>query len=146
MNLINRVSKEANEGYNNAQCFVAYLYEEGVKIRRDYRKFRFWYKKAAKQDKRALYWFEKAIPGLYFLSVQKILGIYYHKGWGVKKDCKQSVKKYRKAIKNGSAWAKYCLGLCYQTGEGVEKNSRLAQKWFEAAAKEAVKEAKLKKE
>jgi hypothetical protein len=86
-----------------------------------------------KNDKQAVYWFEKAANQGHAGAQFNIGRSYYH-GEGVVKNYKQAVYWYEKAANQGIAGAQNNLGNCYGYGEGVVRNYQTAYFWYLLAA------------
>jgi TPR repeat protein len=85
-----------------------------------------------KDDKQAVYWYQKAADQGY-AEAQSILGVMYANGKGVLKDDKQAVYWYQKAADQGLAEAQYNLGFMYVNGKGVLKDYKQAVYWCQHA-------------
>ncbi len=60
----------------------------------------------------------------------------YYKGYGAKKDLKESFSIYEHFAKEGNAKAQYNLGVFFANGYGVESNKEEAFKWYKKAAEQ----------
>jgi len=79
-----------------------------------------------------------------YLHAQYLLGVFYARGFGVKKDYIAAVKWFTKAAEQGHAPAQYNLGDLYCKGIGVVKSRRRAVTWFCRAALQGQEKAKKK--
>ena len=68
------------------------------------------------------------IEGQYFL------GLFYHNGFGVKRDQAEAVKWFQKAAQQGDARSQYYAGIMYAAGHGVPKDLALADMWLTLSA------------
>ena len=113
------ITKNAENGDEEAQYKLGCLYFQGVGIPTDYQKALNWFLKAAEQsDPKA----------------QRMVGVFYGDGLGVAKDYAEAVRWTRLAAQQGDSTAKYNLGYSYATGEGVPKNGEEAFRWFHKSA------------
>ena len=73
-------------------------------------------------------------------DAQVKMGKAYHKDEdnveGVKKDCSEAIRWWKKAADQGNAKAQYSLGNSYYDGEGVAVDQTEAVKWFRKAAEQ----------
>ena len=71
-------------------------------------------------------------------EAQYLLGCGYRNGeWSIpKQNYKEAVKWFRKAAKQGYAWAQHDLGNCYWNGKGVNIDTAEAVKWYRKAAEQ----------
>ena len=76
-----------------------------------------------------------------YVDAQYNLAICYENGEGIKKDYKQAVNWYNKAVAKGHTDAKYNLAICFLEGTGVEKNFDIAEELLIDAANEGSKDA-----
>jgi uncharacterized protein len=83
----------------------------------------------------AVQWFRKAAEQNY-APAQNLLGVSYHKGFGVAKDEAKAAKWFRKAAEQNNAHAQCDLGVCYAHGQGVAKDYAEAATWFRKAAEQ----------
>ncbi len=74
---------------------------------------------------------EKQVP-----SAQYLLGVMFHRGYGVKHDDAEAVNWWRKAAEQGNAYAQYRLGVMYYIGCGVKEDNAEAVKWYRKAAEQ----------
>lgn len=65
---------------------------------------------------------------------QKILGIMYDYGHGVKADAEQALAWFKRSAEQGQPAVQYQVGAKYFRGDGVEKDYAEAAKWWELAA------------
>ena len=69
-------------------------------------------------------------------SAQYLLGVIFHRGYGVKKDDAEAVNWWRKAAEQGNAYAQYRLGWMYHRGYGVRQDYAEAVNWYRKAAEQ----------
>lgn len=88
--------------------------------------------KVPKDDRKALFWYEKAIE-LGYVDIDSILGCgycqlatWYEYGWGCEPNIEKALEYYEKALEMGDGNAAYKLGLLYHEGKEVEKDYRKA--------------------
>lgn len=120
------LSRLAMHGNTHAMYNLALLYQEG---------------KGVAQDKEKAYdWMLKATQ-LYYLKAEYMLGIYYLKGWVVKKDLKTAMICFRRAALHGDANAQLLLGNIYEyglhdsdTNQSVKKDLSRAKAMYNLAA------------
>ena len=109
----------AEQGHDQAQFHLAFLYAEGDGVPRD--------------ADRALYWFQRAaeqgLPG-----AMCRMGEIFARGEGVAKDTEQAAKWFRKAAEKEYTLAQFWLAFLYYTGDGVPRNRKKAAQWFHKAA------------
>ena len=109
----------AEQGHDQAQFHLAFLYAEGDGVPRD--------------ADRALYWFQRAaeqgLPG-----AMCRMGEIFARGEGVSKDTEQAAKWFRKAAEKEYTLAQFWLAFLYYTGDGVPRNRKKAAQWFHKAA------------
>ena len=67
---------------------------------------------------------------------QNSLGYMYDKGNGVKQDCAEAVKWFRRAAEQGYAKAQANLGNMYDKGEGLKQDHTEAVKWYRLSVKQ----------
>jgi uncharacterized protein len=65
---------------------------------------------------------------------QYFLGLFYHNGFGVKRDQAEAVKWFLKAAQQGDARSQYYAGIMYAAGQGVAKDLPLANMWLSLSA------------
>lgn len=111
--------KAADNGQDNAQNFLGWMYEEGLSRPQDFTKAVEWYKKSAEQNN-----------GL----AQQNLGSIYYYGKGHAKDFKEAFIHYGNAAKNGLTWSQSQLGYMYFYGYGTDKSLEKAFEWFKKSA------------
>ena len=68
-------------------------------------------------------------------------GLKYLNGKGVRQDCLEAEKLFRKAAEQGHAKAQMVLGAMFLNGTGIRKNSSEAAKWYGKAAEQGLAEA-----
>ena len=153
----------AEKGNASAQCYLGYLYENGIGVEKSNIEAVKWYTKAAEQGDtlaqnnlgsmyregkgvqkdvdEAARWFRVA-AGQGHVLAQYNLAIMYQIGAGVKQDEAEAVRWYREAANQGLPQAQYSLGNMYRTGNGLkEKDEREAVEWFKKAAEQGLADA-----
>ena len=95
------------------------MYDNGIGVKRDYKKAFELYQKAAEVG---------------YAPSQVNLGLMYDRGNGVKVDYKMALKLYVLAAEKGEDMAINNLGWMYYEGHGVEKDYKEAIKYFKVAA------------
>ena len=68
------------------------------------------------------------IEGQYFL------GLFYHNGFGVKRDQAESLKWFLKAAQQGDARSQYYAGIMHAAGQGAAKDLAVADMWLSLSA------------
>lgn len=154
--LVDEVTKEANNGNPDAQYSLALLNVMGKGMPRDLPKALQWFLKAAEKGhaiaqhnagvmylgggdgieqnfNKAISWFNKAAAQGYVES-QFNLGLMYERGEGIKQDYAKALQWYRKAAEQEYPDAQYNLGGLYLRGQGVKQDFAKAAKYFTAAA------------
>ena len=153
----------AEKGNASAQCYLGYLYENGIGVEKSNIEAVKWYTKAAEQGDtlaqnnlgsmyregkgvqkdvdEAARWFRVA-AGQGHVLAQYNLAIMYQLGAGVKQDEAEAVRWYREAANQGLPQAQYSLGNMYRIGNGMkEKDEREAVEWFKKAAEQGMADA-----
>ena len=74
-------------------------------------------------------------------KAQRMLGVCYYVGEGIREDKQEAVKWYRLAADQGDAEAQWRLGYCYYVGKGIREDKREAVKWYRLAAGQGNAEA-----
>lgn len=95
------------------------MYEDGLGVRKNYRKAKECFEKAVENG---------CVSGYVFL------GKLYLFGEGVKRDEKKCYEYFLRAAEGGDVFAAYRVGCCYLNGTGVEKDINLAEEWLCSAA------------
>lgn len=111
----------AENGNNDAQVIMGVRYLVGTDGKRDPRRARKWYTKAAEQGD---------------AEAQVELGLMLAQGVGGKTDFVEAVRWFRKAAEAGSAAGQYNLGLAYQTGQGAPQDAVQGTAWYQKAAEQ----------
>lgn len=65
---------------------------------------------------------------------QYFLGLFYHNGFGVKRDPAEAAKWFQKAAQQGDARSQYYAGILYAAGKGVTKDLPMADMWLTLSA------------
>jgi hypothetical protein len=118
----------AEKGDPEAQVFIAYMYEGGLGVQKDFKEAFVWYEKAAAKGQ---------------VTAQFNIAYLYKNGLGVAKDDKQAAFWYEKAANNGFAPAQNNLAYMYEKGIGVTRNYPLAASWYQKAAEQSHKNAQI---
>ncbi|QLB40550.1 tetratricopeptide repeat protein [Mannheimia pernigra] len=108
----------AEQGISEAQYNLGQMYRRGEGV--------------AKNDKQAVYWYQKAAEQGN-TDAQYNLGSMYYVGKGVAKNDKQAIYWYQKAAEQGMAAAQNKLGAMYFKGEGVQRDLSKAKQYFQLA-------------
>ncbi len=142
---------------------IAYAYDEGNGVARDYVKARAWYLKSAEEanDMYAKYnlgiiyefakgveknlevaieWYRKSAEQGFDSAMNKMAQFYDHGKHGIKDD-KEAFKWYKKTAEAGKTEAYIEVALGYYQGEVVEQDYEQARIWFEKAGKESIPNA-----
>ena len=109
----------AHNGNAQAQANVAWKYENGNGVEKNYTE--------------AVRWYREAVSKGHALAMNN-LGWVYESGHGVKQDYSEAMKLYRQAADKGEVWGMRNLGRMYENGIGVSKNLREAVNWYYKAA------------
>lgn len=112
--------KSAGLGYEWGQYNLAYLYEIGEGVKKDYNLAVQWYRKAAEEG---------------LAAAQYAIGYMYEKGRGLTIDYARAAKWYRKAAKQGDINSMFSLSKIYEEGKGVTQDYSEAAKWYILAIK-----------
>lgn len=113
--------KSAEQGFEKAQCNLAWCYMTGRGVKQDFLKGVEWYQKAVKQG---------------YAPAQNDLAVCYHNGIGVTQDSNKAAELWQRAAEQGWPQAQFNLGQCYAKGWGVEKNLIKAMEWYQKAAEQ----------
>jgi len=105
--------------YPGAKSSLAYLYEEGLGVGRDYQKALAYYSEAAAAGD---------------AGAQRQIGYMHSAGEGTPVNYAQAMAWARKAAANGNAMAMSDIGLYYYNGSGVPVNYAESVRWFSRAA------------
>jgi len=111
----------AENGNSDAQVLMAIRYVHGMEVKRDPRRARKWFTKAAEQGD---------------VEAQVELGLMLAKGEGGKTDFVEAVRWFRSAAEAGYAAGQYNLGLAYQTGQGAPHDAAQGSAWYQKAAEQ----------
>lgn len=158
------VESEAERGYFEAMCQIAYMYAKGMSVKQDYQKAFKWYLEAAESGitnaqynlgvmylngdvknkidfKKAQRWLRKAAEQGNAVA-QSQLGYLYEKGLGCSQDFAKACEWYEKSVAQGEYPAQFYLGEMYYNGWGVEKNRKKAVELLTASADHGFEYAK----
>jgi TPR repeat protein len=113
--------KAAEQGNAQAQNNLAFAYEQGHGVARDYQLAVCCFRKAAEQND---------------ATAQFNLGVLYEMGRGVTEDLEQAATWYRRASEQGCAAAQYNLGGLLRLGRGVVEDCAQAALWYRKAAQQ----------
>lgn len=147
--------RATEEGDQNAQLNLGYMYSHGQGVGHDYNEALIWYRMAAEQGNaaaqinivklyadghlgpagsdEALKWCRKAAEQGNS-SAELRLGRMYEEGQSLPQDFREAVKWYRKAADQGDTPARFALGRMYEEGHGVKQDYEEAVKWYRLAA------------
>ena len=102
------VESEAERGYFEAMCQIAYMYAKGMSVKQDYQKAFKWYLEAAESG---------------IANAQYNLGVMYLNGDVKNKiDYRKAQRWLRKATEQGNAVAQSQLGYLYEKGLGCSQD------------------------
>lgn len=147
--------RATEEGDQNAQLNLGYMYSHGQGVGQDYNEALIWYRMAAEQGNAAaqinivrLYaeghlgpddsgeavkWCRKAAEQG-SSAAELRLGRMYEEGQSLPQDFREAVKWYRLAAEQGGTPARFALGRMYEEGHGVKQDYEEAVKWYKLAA------------
>ncbi len=147
--------RAADQGHDDAQFYLGYMYKNAKGVERDYKKALYWYTKSAEQgdsgsqnnlavmydegqgvtedDELAVFWYRKAANNG-SKNAMVNLGDMYRVGEGTTQDFTEAMKWFRKAADKGFARGQYKVGYMYDFGKGVTKNHSIANDWYQKAA------------
>jgi hypothetical protein len=117
----------ANQDHELAICRLAYFYENGFGVDRDYKRAAELYRRAIKKDNAYAY---------------GALGWLYDYGLGVDKDIGKAHEYYELAAQKGNSNAQRNLGNMLYLGRGVPKDKEAGIKWLQLAAADGQKLAR----
>ncbi len=112
--------KNVQAGDPVGQCCLGWDYDNGIGVRKSFRRAAYWYRRAAKQGNRI---------------AQYNLSLAYLKGEGVKKSTASSVRWNLEAAKAGDTDAELAAGWFYHGGRGIRQDLRKAKNWYLKAAR-----------
>lgn len=132
-----------------AQTQIAKLYNEGVQVRKNVVRARYWAQQAAELDYpeaqlllsgllagdsvESHFWLKKSAEHNYS-DAQYYLGMAYYEGLGTRIDSKQAFLWFKKAAEQGHPEAQYNVAMMIFDGDGVAPNSHMATVWLMVAA------------
>ena len=119
--------KYAEQGYAEAQYYLANMYRRGYAVQKDTAEALKWYHKAAAQS---------------HPIAQCTIGYFYTHGYGVPQNDYEAIKWYKKSGEQGYVIAQRDLGICYEWGDGVEIDLYKAKEWYSKAAAQGDKVSK----
>ena len=112
----------AEQGNNDAQFWMGYMYKHGQGVPQDYKTAMKWYRLSAEQGDD---------------DAQYNLGQMYRIGEGVPQDYKTAMKWYRLSAEQGNDSAQVNIGQMYDQGLGdISQNYKTSAKWFRLAAEQ----------
>ncbi|KAG0250171.1 hypothetical protein DFQ27_009525, partial [Actinomortierella ambigua] len=123
-------SQAAQRGNNDAQLFLAWLYNNGGGG-------------VDKNVKSSLRWCHKA-AGCGNIAAQLMLGKMYEQGQDVEASEVEAANWYRTAAVHGVVEAQVKMGEMYENGRGVQQDDAEAFRWFHMAAKDGQVDAQVK--
>jgi len=94
---------------------LAWRYDQGIGVRKSFKK--------------AFYWYKKSVPNKNPI-VYYNLGLCYLSGQGIDRDHKKAFYWTKKAAEAGYSEGMVALGWHYHNGAGTEKNYELAGRWY----------------
>ena len=118
---ISELIELSDDGNPEAQGMLAYFYQEGLDVEKDYEKSLELYLKSAKNGSTT--------------SMVNIAYLYSH-GMGVEQDYQESFKWNLQAAEKGDSSGMFNVSRQYEFGLGVEKNPEKASYWLEKSGKE----------
>jgi len=141
--------KAAEAGDADAQCRIAFMYQEEQGVKADAGQEIFWYHKAAEGGntyaqtamgwkyvnglgvevdlEQAFFWYHKAAEAGNKVAMGWVGGM-YRDGRGVaQKDEKKSFEFYKRAADLGCHESEYTVGMCYLNATGTEKDEEKAR-------------------
>jgi TPR repeat protein len=116
----------AEQGYQDAQFSVAWIYENGRGVPKDYATALVWYQKLADEG--------SAIG-------TRGVGWMYYKGWATDQDYQKAKEYFLKASELGDGQASFNLGTMYEKGEGVPQDNEQALKYYRIASEQKFADA-----
>lgn len=124
--VLQKYKEKAKQGHVVFQRKLAFCYEFGNGIRKNYKKAAEWYTKAAEQgDARS----------------QNSLAYLYDNGYGVPKSHRKAFNLMLKAAKQGLSIAQHNVGMSYRLGDGIKKDNLKAFQWLKKSAMQGFVEA-----
>ena len=113
----------ANQGHDEAQNMLGFMYRWGQGVEQDFEKARKWYQRSADQGN----------P-----TAQNNLGLVYRYGLGVPKDYQKAFYWFLRAAEQDNAAGQNHLGLMYFKAEGVAQDYVQSYKWALLAANQGM--------
>ncbi len=123
---VNGFRRAAEAGLKEAQCNLAFCYEEGIGVGANFKLAFDWYSRAAQQDD----------PVALFS-----LGTLYMNGEGVKADETKAFISWKRSARQDYAPALKNLGCCYIEGVGTKRNIEKGTECLKKAAELGDEEA-----
>ena len=155
-------TKSSEQGYAEAQFYLAICFNYGLGIAEDATQAVYWYEKAAEQGlaeaqtnlsfcydegygvnrniEKAVYWYKKAAKQGN-MTAQYNLACYYYDGKSVLQNYEKAAYWFTKAAEQGYAEAQYNIGVCYANGKGIKQDKERAFYWFMKAAEQNISDA-----
>jgi uncharacterized protein len=121
------ISQAAEAGLVEAMSTLAWLYANGLGVRQDDEKTRYWYLKAAEQGE----------PKDQYM----VATMYRFSQFGAKRDHQKALEWYHKAADQGFPPAQFALGKMLMEGKHVEKDLVRAFQWLSLAIANGSKRA-----
>ena len=118
---ISELNDLSDEGDPEAQGILAYYYQEGINVQKDYAKSLELYLKSAENGSTT------SMVNIAYL---------YSNGIGVEQDHKEAFKWNIKAAENGDTSGMFNVSRKYEFGLGVERDPEKATYWLEKSGKE----------
>jgi hypothetical protein len=122
----NIIMEEAQQGDNDSQYRLRYLYHKGIGVNTDHEEGEKWLQKAAENG---------------HAKAQYVWGYEYYYGYSILQDYQQALYWFRLAAQQNQMDALYMLGECYLYGNGVARDKQQAEVWFRKAAQQGHKAA-----
>jgi len=120
------LERRAYDGIGAAQHDLAALYAAGGRVRPDYSRAVYWFRRAA----------DAGIANAYYN-----LGVMAQEGLGMAKDAREAFAFYGRAARLGHPEAMYNLGLAYIEGRGTAKDNLRGISYFKKAANAGLTQA-----
>jgi TPR repeat protein len=113
-----RVESASRRGDDDATALLAWFYDSGKHVQRDYRQAAELYRRVVNDNP----------------SVQWRLGVMYDLGQGVPEDPQEAVRLFRLAAADNDAHANASLAVMYANGRGVRTDHVQAMRYYRRAA------------
>ncbi len=117
----------ANEGNQDAQTSLGFMYQQGQGI--------------AKDEKKAIYWYEQAIQKEQPYALFNLGLMYANSSQYIEQDIYKAHELFLRSAVAGVDLAQYEVALMFEQGAGCKQNFSEAAFWYEEAAKRGHTEA-----